>query len=137
MRRVSMRHAQFLTGLETKLKDDRDDVIIIAHPLIFYSAIIQCEIAVPVLFESDGSSVPRLPIIYNIWGNRAHREGVLHDFLFRKNAFPSVGWSVANDIFFEAMESLTKPWWLKYPMYTAVCVASHPAYHRKMVEDKL
>lgn len=38
---------------------------------------------IPIDFESDGASVPRLPLIYDAWGDRVHREAFLHDYGYR------------------------------------------------------
>jgi len=37
-------------------------------------------------FQSDGASVPRLPLIYDAWGDKAHREAFGHDFGYRKDS---------------------------------------------------
>ncbi len=43
-----------------------------------------CKVAVlPYGMESDLASVPRLPIIYLMWGDRAHRPAFLHDGCYR------------------------------------------------------
>ena len=39
-------------------------------------------VTVPQLFETDFASVPRIPFIYEIYGNKAHRPAVLHDYLY-------------------------------------------------------
>lgn len=46
----------------------------------------QYRIEVPVKFFHDQSSVPRVPIIFYLYGDRAHRGGVLHDYCYRKGA---------------------------------------------------
>jgi len=37
-------------------------------------------------FFHDQSSVPRVPFIFFLYGDRAHRGGVLHDYLYRRGA---------------------------------------------------
>lgn len=37
--------------------------------------------------ESDLASVPRVPVIYFLWGDRAHREAFLHDFFYRCDSY--------------------------------------------------
>lgn len=39
-------------------------------------------VEVPQLFETDFASVPRLPFIFDQFGDRAHKPAVLHDFLY-------------------------------------------------------
>jgi len=41
---------------------------------------------VPLHFFHDQSSVPRVPIIFFLYGDKAHRGGVLHDYFYRKGA---------------------------------------------------
>lgn len=129
---------RFITPeLVAELKSGRDDVWVLTRPLIYYSAVLHTTIIVPDGFETDYASVPRLPIVYAIWGNRAHREATIHDYLFRSDAVPATTFMVANRIFLEAMECLGKPAYIRYPMYWAVCVGSHSQYHRRSVNAKL
>jgi hypothetical protein len=55
------------------------------EPLIWIHDNLRREI--PVGFESDGASVPRLPLIYDAWGDKAHREAFGHDYDYRKDSF--------------------------------------------------
>lgn len=68
-------------------------------------------------FVSDFASVPRIPIIFAIFGNRAHRAAVIHDYLY------SIQYdrSTADKVFLAAMLDdpyLSKP--KAYLMYLAV-----------------
>jgi hypothetical protein len=40
----------------------------------------------PIGFQSDDASVPRVPGLYWYWGNKAHREAHVHDYCYRKDA---------------------------------------------------
>jgi hypothetical protein len=46
----------------------------------------QYRIEVPEDFFHDQSSVPRVPIVFYLYGDRAHRDGVLHDYNYRRGA---------------------------------------------------
>jgi hypothetical protein len=47
-----------------------------------------CKVAVlPFGMESDLASVPRVPIVFLMWGDRAHRESFLHDGGYRSDFF--------------------------------------------------
>jgi len=81
--------------------------------------------------------VPRVPIFYEMWGNRAHREAVLHDYLYRKDSKPVVTKAQADSIFLEAMKSTGKSWYLRYPMYLGVVLGGSDAYHKRKVGDVL
>lgn len=39
-------------------------------------------IIVPIGFETDFASVPRIPIVFELFGNRAHEPAVVHDYLY-------------------------------------------------------
>jgi len=54
------------------------------EPLIWIHDDLRIEI--PTDFESDGASVPRVPIIYDAWGDRAHREAFGHDYGYRTDS---------------------------------------------------
>jgi len=58
---------------------------------------------VPTGFSCDFASVPRIPVIYALYGNRAHRPAVLHDYLLHSK---EVTRRVADDLFYEAMLSV-------------------------------
>jgi hypothetical protein len=135
----------FVTDLDVKLKNDDDSVWIVKSPLIYFSELLGCIISIPQRFETESSvefhtdlaSVPRVPIIYDMWGNRAHREAVLHDYLFRFDSIPVVYWRVANAVFKEAMISTGKPFRIYFWMHMGVVLGSYPSYHKKSVKDKL
>ncbi len=109
----------FLTNLDIQLIDE-DTTWRLASPLVYLCDLLSCRITVPAGFKTDLASVPRLPMIYAMWGDRVHREAVLHDYLYRAGAFPSVTFEMANQIFFEAMTSRGVSAWIRYPMYWAV-----------------
>lgn len=128
--------AKFLTELDASLiKDDR--IWRLDKPLVYRCDILQCEITIPEGFQSDLASVPRVPIVYFFWGGRAHREGFLHDFLYRRDSVPIVTFPVANDIFLEAMECRKKGLFVRYPMFLGVALFGISSYHKRNVLDKL
>jgi len=55
------------------------------EPLIWVHDNLRCEL--PVGFQSDGASVPRVPFIYDAWGDKCHREAFTHDFGYRKDSY--------------------------------------------------
>ena len=129
--------SRFLTELDCSLKPGSDRIWALNRPLIYYSSLLDEIITVPASFETDLSSVPRVPLIFWLWGNRAHREGVLHDYLFRKDSVPAVPFETANRIFLESQKSRKKSVFVRYPMYWGVVVGARSAYHKKCVFDKL
>ncbi len=127
--------SEFLTELDCRLKDD-DSVWIIDSPLIYESDILG-RIEVPSGFETDFASVPRVPVFYWLFGDKAHREAVLHDYLYRTDSVPVATYSQANDVFFEAMELRGKPCYVRYPMYWGVVLGGWLHFHKKCVGDRL
>jgi len=134
--------SHFITELDFRMKDESDSVYILNSPLVYYSSYLKKKgfsplIHAPKEFNTDLASVPRVPIIFAMWGGRAHREAVIHDLLFRSDSNPTVSFSVANWVFLEAMESRGKPFYIRHPMYAGVCIGSYPYYHKRLVGDKL
>ena len=127
--------AKFISELDARLKDD-DKVWTLDSPLIYLSDLLG-EIVVPAGFETDFASVPRLPIIYTFFGDRAHREAVIHDYLYRSDSVPLATYDEANNVFFEAMECREKNWFVRNLMYAGVCVGGFTSYHKRLVGDKL
>ena len=141
----------FLTDLSVDLKPGNDCVWIVVKPLKYYSELLKCTLIVPPwfetkepdesgessFFETDFASVPRVPFIYEAWGNRAHREAVIHDYLYRTDSKPIVAYSQANSVFLEAMQSTGKPWYICYGMYMGVVLGGWTAWHKRKVKDRL
>jgi hypothetical protein len=127
--------AKFSTELDARLKDD-DRVWVIDSILVYESDILGFVI-VPAGFETDFASVPRVPIAYTLFGGRAHREAVIHDFLYRIDSSPCVEKNVADDVFLEAMECRGKSWFVRKMMYWGVRLGGASSYHKKKVGDKL
>ena len=101
-------------------------------------------VMVPRGFETDLASVPRLPIIYSLWGNRAHREAVLHDYLYRQGSFyfrdalaiEDVSKEDADWFFREAMIGQGRSWFLYHPMYLAVRSCGGGSFRSMGVTDR-
>lgn len=128
--------AGFQNKLDVELRDDSDNIWIIKTPLVFWSEEFGL-IEAPVDFETDFASVPRVPIAYRIWGDRAHREAVLHDYVFRIDSKPNLSFMDCNKLFLEAMKSRGVSWFIRYPMFLGVCACGIFSYHKKKVMDKL
>ena len=134
--------AKFLTELEGSLRSDSDKIWVVHSPLIYRSDILIVDenlgmITVPVGFETDFASVPRVPFVYEFFGDRAHREAVIHDYLYRIDSVPQATYSQANNVFFEAMKLRGKGFVVRYGMYWGVVLGGWTAYHKKKVEDRL
>jgi len=129
--------AGFYSPFRTELREDSDCIYVMHDELWFYSLKLAKWFCVPACFQTDLSSVPRVPVVYEAWGNRAHREGVLHDYVFRKDSDYNLTWMECNSLFLEAMESRGNKWHIRYPMYWGVVLGSYPCYHKRSVTDIL
>lgn len=107
-------------------------------PLLYRSDILGIgKIEVPPGFQTDFASVPRVPFIYEAYGDKAHYESVLHDYLYRIDSIPQASYSQANDVFLEAMKVRGKGYFVRYGMYWGVVLGGWTAYHKLNVNDKL
>lgn len=134
--------SQFITELDLELCPGSDGIWTLKSPLVYYSDLLKYQIVVPhsypaVTFYTDLSSVPRIPLIYEWWGNKAHREAVIHDYLYRRNSIPVVSFMMANRVMLEAMIVREKPVYIRQPIFIGVCLGGYPSYHRKDVETPL
>lgn len=127
--------SKFLTNLI--VNQITDSVFELAAGLVYECDLLKCTITVPTGFQSDGASVPRIPVVYEIFGNRAHHEAVLHDYLYRSDAVPAATYSQANNVFLEAMKERGKPFFVRWAMYLGVVSGGWTAFHKKKVADTL
>lgn len=95
------------------------------------------EITIPKGFESDMASVPRLPLVWLWFGDRAHRSACLHDYLYRRDAVPQVTRAVADGVFREAMISTGHTWKVYWPMWLGVRIGGAAFYCALNVADSL
>jgi len=126
--------SKFLTELDGRCISDK--IWMLLSPLRYESDILGL-IKVPTGFQTDFASVPRVPFVYEFFGDRAHREAVLHDYLYRIDSIPLATYSQANAVFFEAMQERGKGPVVRYGMWWGVVLGGWTAYHKKKVADKL
>ena len=105
--------AKFLTTLKTEFIDD--DKRRLLAPLCYESDIMG-SLTVPAGFVCDFASVPRVPVVYMLFGDEAHQAAVVHDYLYR---YAVVERKVADRVFCEAM-SVSGVGWKRYPMFWGV-----------------
>jgi hypothetical protein len=130
--------SKFLSELHAHLLDD-DTIWELDEPLIYQSDVLEGAILnVPKKFQTDFASIPRwIPIASNALLDKAHREAVLHDYLYRKDSVPVVSESQANNVLLEAMVVRGKSIYVRKPIYWGVCIGGWTAYHKLNVVDKL
>ena len=128
--------SEFQSELSFKISEEKENVYVLTSPLIYYSKRLRRTVEIATGFETDLASVPRIPLVYSLWGGKAHREGVLHDYLYRDDLLFECTFSQANKVFLEAMKSREKPARVAYPMYWGVCVGGYPSYHKRSILSK-
>lgn len=73
----------FIGNLDTRLiKDDKDGLVQLLAPFSFQSDRLKRTFTAPVGFQTDYCSVPRVPLAYDMLGNRARMSGTIHDWLY-------------------------------------------------------
>lgn len=85
---------------------------------------------IPKGFQTDLASVPRVPVIYMLWGDTAHREAILHDYLYRADCPVKASRLGADYYFMSAMISRHQPWMIYYPMFIGVRLLGVWSYHK-------
>ena len=91
----------FLSSLEVEVLDE--ELFRLTRPLRYQSAALGALLVIPEGFVTDLSSVPRLPLIYWLYGGRARKAAVPHDFLYQTHICAK---AVADRVFLEAMALL-------------------------------
>jgi hypothetical protein len=126
--------AGFINKLDVEVLSD--GVYKLRHHLSYVSDLVKLVIIVPRGFITDFASVPRVPILFTLWGNRSHHEAVIHDYLGRAGSRPDVDYDTWNNIFYEAMVVREKPWYIRYPMYWGVCIGGREFFKKRGVDGK-
>jgi len=73
----------FIGDLVCKLiEDDESGLWELMQPLSFQSEVAGCTIVAPIGHRTDFCSVPRVPLAYEMLGNRARKSGAIHDKLY-------------------------------------------------------
>ena len=98
--------AHFEGNLDVRLIDDGAaqgrGIWELLAPLIFISDLASTTFTVPIGFRTDFESVPRIPGVFDLLGDRASRASALHDALY-SGLFPAIPREIADGILKEAM----------------------------------
>lgn len=78
--------SRFATCLEVSLIDENSNTgrgtWRVLVPLVYVSDLTNSTYTVPANFETDFATIPRLPLVFALFGDCAHRAAVLHDWLY-------------------------------------------------------
>jgi len=120
--------SQFLTDLECKLVHSGwwRNTWELTAPLRYYSALAREIIEAPLGFRLDFASVPRVPIIWWIYGGTVHRPAAIHDLIYRTGLYPR---RTGDLIFREAIQVDGGGRFVQDTMYMAVRIGGWRAYN--------
>lgn len=125
--------SEFKTPLNIYCSESFEGLWELGAPLVYQSDLLKATITVPKGFVTDLASVPRVPIIYEYFGDRVHREPVIHDYLYRTDSIPVASFRQANAVFLEAMASRGKGFFTRWGMWAGVWLGGIFMYHKKVV----
>lgn len=99
-----------MTGFQNRLKvelvnpfaNDGAGEWNLTAPLVYKSSLVRKLIEVPTGFSTDFASVPRLPMMYALFGGRYATPAVLHDYICRQRLYAR---PKCDLIFLEAMNA--------------------------------
>jgi hypothetical protein len=113
--------SQFLTPLEVReLEDTSADgrgTWQLLAPLVYQSEMAGRTFTVPAGFVTDYASVPRVPLVFLLFGDCGHPAAVLHDHRYSMH---DVTRETADLLFHEALLATDVPTWRAALMYAAV-----------------
>lgn len=118
----------FLSRLYLVDADDKDTGRwYLFKPLVYESKVAGRVITVPEGFPTDLASTPRIPLIYEAFGNIAVRAAVVHDYLYTSGRESR---AVADAVLREAAEATGVSWWKRWGMWVGVRIGGSSRYTR-------
>ena len=107
--------AEFLGSSPLRVELREDGLWVLLYPLVFRSVKFGRIFHAPMGFVTDFASVPRIPFVYELAGNRIFKAAVIHD-----KALEDMPRGDAALLFLEAMEAEGIPEYLRRGAYAAV-----------------
>ncbi|MFM0488042.1 DUF1353 domain-containing protein [Paraburkholderia graminis] len=108
----------FLTALQVENATGLDDgKWRLTAPLVYRSDVAKMTITAPAGMVTDFASVPRAPLAYMLFGDRASEASVIHDFLYGSHLVPR---SVADAVLREASAVTGVSWFARNSMWLGV-----------------
>lgn len=112
--------SRFLTRLAiSPAPESADGQWRLLSPLVYQSDAAGKVITVPTGFTTDLASVPRLPVVFLLFGATSSEAAVVHDYLYQTG---EVSRSTADAVLREASCLTGVPPWRRWPMWAAVRV---------------
>lgn len=108
----------FLSPLIARHQDLLDDGLwVLTAPLVYASKVADMTITVPAGFVTDYASVPRLPVVFDLFGDTSDEAAVVHDYLYTTHL---VTRPMADAVLREASKVTGVPAWRRWPMWLGV-----------------
>jgi hypothetical protein len=82
-------------------------------------------VVIPKDFMTDFASVPRLPFVFLLTGNTAHRAALVHDYLYTTNEYSR---QLSDEVFKEAIVAAGEPSWRASLMYAGVRIGGQGSW---------
>jgi hypothetical protein len=114
---------KFATDLRVTKREDGRWVLL--APITYYDVPDIGDITVPEGFDTDFASVPRLPFMFWLLGDRADYAAVLHDYLYRYAAYSR---SVADAAFRYVAEQERVSWLARWTMWAGLRMGGFWSY---------
>ena len=115
--------SRFLTALQVELQEDRTNWKLLSE--FVYEDSEYGRIVVSRGFETDFTSVPRIPVIFDLVGAYGHAAATLHDWLYSSGLVPR---SSADRIFREALRTTGIARWRAWLMWAGVRLGGSSHY---------
>jgi len=100
---------------------------VVDEPLHYYSDLTGKSYVIPQGFVTDFASVPRIPFVFELFGDTIHAPATVHDWLYRTGNETR---KVADAILREASLSINAPAWKVNAIYYAVRIFGAKYYKR-------
>jgi len=124
--------AQFLTKLEVELVDQQAaqgrGTWRLLKTFQYQSDVAKTTFTVPAGFVTDFASVPILPYIFTLVGDRASEAAVIHDWLYRTG---TVGRKTSDLVLREAALACGCTRWQAWMLYLGVRIGGNSSYNGK------
>ena len=127
--------ARFITTLKVEHFPGSSRLVRLVGPLHYYSCVMGRVISVPTGFVCDKESIGRWPLVYWLCGESSPESGVLHDYLYRKDAAPRLSRSEADAVYREACGADSNNFAQRWMKWCGVRVGGFLYYHKYAVRD--
>lgn len=92
---------------------------VVIEPVVYQSGVAGTVLTIPAGFRTDLASVPRLPVVFLLFGGTAHKAAVVHDYLYTVRTLDR---HIADAVLWEASAAIGVPAWRRWLMWAAVRV---------------